>query len=98
MFRYMSLVWSVGQSEQDDTAVLISRRIASLSPQWYEAFNESGLRVFCADPHLGSLESHLLADAAGVILGAIFQRDHHPEHLSQQCQAKFPTAATGSII
>ncbi len=74
MFRYVALVWDSQDLQQQDAAQSVMRRLKASAPQWQEALDRPGLRVLCADARAGSLESHLLAGKAGVVLGSLFTR------------------------
>lgn len=81
MFRYLGFAWDPASARCKDAADLLSRRTAT--PSWSQVLDRKGLRVFCADSRSGSLEPHVLADSAGVILGTLFERnadieDHSP--------------------
>lgn len=74
MFRYVALIWDAQDSQQSDAAQAATRRLKSAAPQWREALDRAGLRVLCIDVQPGSLEPHLLAGQAGVVLGSVFAR------------------------
>jgi len=72
MFRYIALVWNVTNEQQSRTAESLDERLRA-SP-WKRVLGGNGLRVFCADegPTLRALP---LANAAGVVLGTLFERN-----------------------
>lgn len=74
MFRYVALIWDAQDSRQVDAAQAATRRLKAAAPQWQEALDRAGLRVLCTDIQPGSLEPHLLAAQAGVVLGSLFAR------------------------
>jgi asparagine synthase (glutamine-hydrolysing) len=74
MFRYVALIWDPQDSQQADAAQAATRRLKASSSQWQEVLDRPSLRVFCADIRPGSLEPHVLAGKAGVIVGSLFAR------------------------
>jgi len=74
MFRYVALIWDPRDARQVDTAQAATRRLKAAASQWQEALDRVGLRVLCTDVEPGSLEPHVLAGRAGVVLGSLFTR------------------------
>lgn len=74
MFRYVALIWAAQDAQQVDAAQATTRRLRASSSQWQEVLDCPGLRVFCADIRPGSLDPHVLAGKAGIVLGALFAR------------------------
>jgi asparagine synthase (glutamine-hydrolysing) len=72
MFRYVVLIWAAQDVQQVDAAQACARRLRASSSQWQEVLDRPGLRVFCADIRPGSLEPHVMAGRAGIVLGALF--------------------------
>lgn len=96
MFRYVALIWDARDSRQVDAAQATTRRLKAAAPQWQEALDRAGLRVLCTDIQPGSLEPHLLAAQAGVVLGSLFTRksDLADETPARPCVLdEVPTAA-----
>jgi asparagine synthase (glutamine-hydrolysing) len=75
MFRYVALIWDPRDSRQAETALAATRRLKAAASQWQEALDLAGLRVLCTDIQPGSLEPHVLAGRAGVVLGSLFTRN-----------------------
>ena len=73
MFRYIALVWNVSDEQQSRTAESLDARLRAR--QWTPVFVAKGLRAFCADLGPGTLRAQPLANDAGVILGALFERN-----------------------
>jgi asparagine synthase (glutamine-hydrolysing) len=73
MFRYIALVWNVSDEQQSRTADSLDARLRAR--QWTPVFVAKGLRAFCADLGPGTLRAQPLANDAGVILGALFERN-----------------------
>ena len=71
MFRYVALVWNISSEQQSRTAESLDGRLRAR--QWTQSLNSAGLRVFCKDlsATLGALP---LANDAGIVLGALFER------------------------
>jgi len=74
MFRYMALVWDGANATQNDTALLLARRLQATSREWREAFSGPGMQIFCAGEGRGASEATLLGNDAGVVLGTLFER------------------------
>ena len=74
MFRYVALIWDPRDARQVDAAQGATRRLKAAASYWQEALDRAGLRVLCADVRPGSLEPHVLAGRAGVVLGSLFTR------------------------
>lgn len=72
MFRYIALVWNVSDGRQSRTAEALDGRLRAR--RWQQVFAGDGLRVFCVGVESGALTAHPLANDAGVIVGAIFER------------------------
>ncbi len=98
MFRYVALVWNSQDSQQDDAAQAMTRRLKAASSQWQEALDRPGLRVLCADARAGSLEPHVLAGKIGVVLGSLFTRrpDVQDDEPAQPCALS--EARTAAIV
>lgn len=74
MFKYIALAWSEsGSHESVDAAHSLAQRIQS-SSAWTPAFLRPGLNVFCRDLRPGSSDAYLLHDAAGIVLGTVFNQ------------------------
>jgi asparagine synthase (glutamine-hydrolysing) len=74
MYRYVALIWNAADAAQRDLARMLIGRLKVSAPRWTEEFHQRGLVVLSADSQPGSLEAHLLAGDAGVIVGAVFER------------------------
>lgn len=79
MFRYMTLIWNHGNTQEAETVELISRRLRSLSKEWQEALVTPGMRTFLAGPRSGALTGHLLSNESGIVLGSLFARSRAPD-------------------
>ena len=82
VFRYVSLIWNERNQQETEAVELICRRLKALSGQWHNAWDYDGLRVFCADIQLGSLEPHTLKKRSGVVLGSLLERNADIANLS----------------
>jgi asparagine synthase (glutamine-hydrolysing) len=71
MFRYVALVWNVSSEKQSRAAKSLDERLRAR--QWTPSFTGAGLKVFCIDVS-ATLRPLTLANDAGVVLGAIFER------------------------
>jgi asparagine synthase (glutamine-hydrolysing) len=71
MFRYIALVWNVSSEQQSRTAKSLDERLRAR--RWTPSFAGAGLKVFCVDIS-ATLRPLPLANDAGVVLGAIFER------------------------
>jgi asparagine synthase (glutamine-hydrolysing) len=71
MFRYIALVWNVSSEQQSRAAQWLDEQLRAR--RWTASFACAGSKVFCMDasPTLRPLP---LANDAGVVLGAIFER------------------------
>lgn len=98
MFRYVALIWNTASPQQTDSVQWLSGRLKALSPQWQEAFDRNGMRVFCADTRPGGLEPHALARNSGVVLGALFERKADPEDPTPARKAVLDSDATAAIV
>src|ERR1044071_6670460 len=98
MFRYVALIWDPQDAQQVDAAQAATRRLKASPAQWQEVLDSARLRVLCADIRPGSLEPHLLAGKAGVVLGGIFARrsDLDDDTPAQVC--KLDEARTTAIV
>ena len=98
MFRYVALIWNVQDSQQEDAAQAMTRRLEASSSQWQEALDCPGLRVLCADARAGSLEPHLLAGKLGVLLGSVFTRRLGPQDDEPAQRCELGEARTAAIV
>ncbi len=73
MFKYVGLAWNAESAEQSRVAESFIRRIEGDDRGWRLAQAASGMRVYCAGLHPGSIEVYRLADDAGVVLGTVFR-------------------------
>lgn len=98
MFRYVALIWAAQDAQEVDAAQAATRRLKASSSQWEEVLDGPGLRVFCADIRPGSLEPHVLAGNAGVVLGTLFTRrgDFDDGTPAQAC--KLDEARSAAIV
>jgi asparagine synthase (glutamine-hydrolysing) len=98
MFRYVALIWAAHDAQQVDAAQASTRRLKASSSQWQEVLDRPGLRVLCADIRPGSLDPHVLAGNAGVVLGALFARtpDLDDDTPAQPC--KLDEGRTAAIV
>jgi asparagine synthase (glutamine-hydrolysing) len=98
MFRYIALIWDVGDSQQSEAVQGMARRLKASSAQWLEALDRPGLRVFCTDVCPGSLEPQPLVGKAGVVLGSLFahRADVHDDAPVRRCV--MDEARTAAIV
>ena len=98
MFRYVALIWAAQDAQQVDAAQAATRRLRASSSQWQEVLDRPGLRVLCADIRPGSLEPHVLAGNAGIVLGALFacRADFDDDTPAQTC--KLDEARSAAIV
>src|SRR6185312_14314585 len=98
MFRYVALIWAAQDAQQVDAAQAATRRLKASPSQWQEVLHQPGLRVLCADIRPGSLEPHILAGKAGIVLGALFASwgDLDDDTPAQTCQ--LDEARTAAIV
>lgn len=75
MFRYIALIWNPASQQRADYAQLLTARLKALVPQWHEAYDHAGMRVFCADAKPDGFDAHGLANDGGVVLGFLFERN-----------------------
>lgn len=78
MFRYIAFVWDDFDLAARERADLLSQRLRDASSEWQLQLDARGARVFCAGVRPGSSEPRLLHGDAGVVLGALFQRNPGP--------------------
>jgi len=72
MFRYIALVWNGSNEQQSRTAESLDGRLRAR--RWTVAFGREGFTVFCMDLS-ATLQAMPLANAAGVVLGTLFERN-----------------------
>lgn len=97
MFRYMGFVWNAANQRQSEAALLLGRRLQA-DPRWEEVFDHDGLRVLCADGRSGSLRPRLLSHHAGIVLGALFERNSDPADDSAAKPATLGLHPTARIV
>ena len=71
MFRYIALVWNDSSEQQSRTAGALDERLRER--RWTPSFAGAGLKVFCVNAS-ATLRVQPLANDAGVVLGAVFER------------------------
>ena len=98
MFRYVALIWDPRDSRQVETAQAATRRLKASASQWHEALDRAGLRVLCTDIQPGSLEPHVLAGRAGVVLGSLFTRKSDLEDESPARPCVLDEVRTAAIV
>lgn len=98
MFRYLGFAWDPSSTQHTEAADLLGRRTGALSSSWTEVLTRKGLRVFCVDGRPGSLEPHLLAGEAGIVLGALFERNGGIEDDTPSRKASLSVAQGASIL
>lgn len=98
MFRYVALIWDGANLQQADAAQSVTRRLKASPSQWHEALDGAGLRVLCADTRQGSLEPHLLAGNAGVVLGSLFARSRSLEDDAPSERCLLDESETAAIM
>jgi asparagine synthase (glutamine-hydrolysing) len=74
MFRYVGFVWNTFDPLANDTCGSLSRTLRG-APEWHTVVDLPGLSVFCAGASAGPNTAKVLTDAAGVILGTVFERE-----------------------
>src|ERR1043165_8379046 len=98
MFRYVALIWAAQDAQQVDAAQACARRLRASSSQWLEVLDRPGLRVLCADIQPGSLEPHVMAGKAGIVLGAIFASRTDLDDDAPTPTCKLDEAQTAAIV
>lgn len=98
MFRYVALTWDPLDAQQVDAVQTATRRLKASSSQWLEVLDSSSLRVLCADIRPGSLEPHVLAGKAGVVLGSLFARRSDLNDDTPAPACKLDEARTAAIV
>ncbi|HEX7113528.1 MAG TPA: asparagine synthase C-terminal domain-containing protein [Steroidobacter sp.] len=94
MFRYVALIWNTADEQQSGTAAVLAQRLRALGPGWSKVFEQRGLQVHCADAHPPSLETQVLPNNAGVIMGTLLARHHDPANEQACAKARIgPTEA-----
>ena len=96
MFRYIALVWNVTDEQQSRTAESLEERLRARP--WRRAFAANGLRVFCADEGAGALRALTLLNNAGVVLGALFERNRDIDDDTQARRVAFSTRSCEAIL
>jgi asparagine synthase (glutamine-hydrolysing) len=95
MFRYIALVWNLTDEQQSRTAESLEERLRAR--RWTRAFAGPGLRVFCADEG-NALRTLPLTNNAGVILGALFERNRDIDDDSPARRAALSTRSSEAIL
>src|SRR5262245_26608805 len=95
MFRYVALIWNVSSEQQSRTAQSLDRRLRER--RWTPSLTGAGLKVFCADAS-ATLRPLLLANDAGVVLGAIFERRRDIDDDSPARRAAFSERSCEAIL
>ena len=98
MFRYVALIWDAQDAQQVDAAQAATRRLKASSSQWQEVLDSPSLRVLCTDIRPGSLEPHLLAGKAGIVLGSLFARRSDLNDDTPAPACKLDEARTAAIV
>jgi asparagine synthase (glutamine-hydrolysing) len=76
VFRYIALLWDSRDLQQSHVAQTLGRRLRAGSTRWQDVCVHDGLRVFHAGANAGSLDAQVLPQAGGLLLGAVFERNH----------------------
>jgi asparagine synthase (glutamine-hydrolysing) len=95
MFRYIALVWNVTDEQQSRTAESLEERLRAR--RWTRAFAGPGLRVLCADEG-NALRTLPLTNNAGVILGALFERNRDVDDDSPARRAALSARSSEAIL
>jgi asparagine synthase (glutamine-hydrolysing) len=98
MFRYVALIWAAQDAQQVDAAQACARRLRASSSHWQEVLDRPGLRVLCADIRPGSLEPHVMAGKAGIVLGALFACRTDLDDDTPALTCKLDEARTTAIV
>src|SRR5687768_9200492 len=72
MFRYIVAIWCSENDEQTCAAEVIASRLEAA--HWQEPMRAEGMRVFQTGWRPGGLETRVLPDRAGVVIGRTFVR------------------------
>lgn len=91
MFRYIALIWNPSDAPRLAAAQRVTACLRTLPTRWHETPDQGGLRVFYRGARPGSLETHILPDDAGVVVGALFERSRE---LTDDSPARKWTAST----
>ncbi|HJY42634.1 MAG TPA: asparagine synthase-related protein [Steroidobacteraceae bacterium] len=95
MFRYIALVWNVSSEQQSRAAESLDGRLRAR--RWMPSFTVAGLKVFCVDAS-ATLPVLPLANDAGVVLGAIFERSRDIEDDSPARRAARSACSCEAIL
>ncbi|HJY39496.1 MAG TPA: hypothetical protein VJ299_18605, partial [Steroidobacteraceae bacterium] len=95
MFRYIALVWNVSSEQQSRAAESLDGRLRAR--RWMSSFTVAGLKVFCVDAS-ATLPVLPLANDAGVVLGAIFERSRDIEDDSPARRAARSACSCEAIL
>jgi asparagine synthase (glutamine-hydrolysing) len=74
MFRYVGFVWDPSDPRAKETCGSLSRTMRG-APVWRAVVDLPGLSVFCAGESVAANTAQVLTDAAGVVLGTLFERE-----------------------
>jgi asparagine synthase (glutamine-hydrolysing) len=96
MFRYVVVIWCSENPEQANAAERIASRLKTAN--WHEPMRASGLRVLQTGVRPGGLETQVLNNSAGAIIGRTFARS--PDVLDETPAPRWSanTAETEAIL
>ncbi|HEY7642145.1 MAG TPA: asparagine synthase-related protein [Steroidobacteraceae bacterium] len=95
MFRYIALVWNVSSEQQSRAANSLDARLRARL--WTPVLSVAGLRVFCTGLS-ATLQAVPLANDAGVVLGALFERNRDIDDDSPSRRAVLTERASAAIL
>jgi asparagine synthase (glutamine-hydrolysing) len=75
VFRYLAFNWDPRDLQQSRVVQTLVRRLRAGGTRWQDVCVHDGLRVFHAGARAGSLDSQVLPQAGGVLLGTVFERN-----------------------
>lgn len=74
MLRYLAVTWNPSSLSQARLAHTVQSRLLENDSAWRQSLDQEGLWVFTASPRPGAMESTLLHDGAGIVVGSLFRR------------------------
>jgi asparagine synthase (glutamine-hydrolysing) len=78
MFRFVAFMWDAASPDCSGAAATMARKLCGNSHDWGSVHATRGLAVFAADESR-AMAAHRLVNAAGVVLGEIFERSSDEE-------------------
>jgi asparagine synthase (glutamine-hydrolysing) len=98
MFSYIAFAWDTRNPAAAETAQALAHRMRTHVPHLEQVFDASGLQVFCATGQPGSNEALPLHGNAGIVLGAVFERNGDECEPGPSRRARFDEHQTRAIL